>query len=510
MNNRRKFIKKSAGLAALAAVKPSSLTAAQPLAKYRTESLNERVDWLRKEEQAMRIEFFEPAVGAIPNPGMGISAYVHSDHMEPTQDVNNLLTLDKATFNRFAALPYNDNFYLRLEWRDVQKKKGKLDLPDDWKWTMEAAEKYGKRWSFRIMNFMPQSTSRNGLPDFLQGKFKMTPYWHREITYGKKPYYFPEYSNEYLDYWDELNYLLGEQFDNDPLLDFVDVSGYGLWGECHHYLALDDKEKHKGHLPQSPERTDYIVERLLKGHLKAYPKTPGALNMHFAEFEDGLKGLQEGQFWARRDSLMPGFSTQEAEIAQGLNPGCGMVWEAMVLRSDGTSSFPNDEDFEAEKESFLPGRYFDMAAHYVNIGFSPWVNIWAHENCSKTLNYISENVGYRIRPAIIWRRKLRGKTELVLGLRNDGSSQVPGTLSITATYSNQTKESAELSIGQPMPGKMHMIPIAIPDSVVANIKNTTVTLSMTIKMRGKIGDVQWAVKQKNKSQDNFNLIVQLQ
>jgi hypothetical protein len=502
MENRRNFIKNSLGVAAVTTIPAVWHTKGD-------ESPKQKVDWLRNDEKARRLEFFEPARGAVTNPGMGISAYVHSDHMEPNQRSNELLTLDKPTFDRFAGLPYNDNFYLRYEWRDVQKQKGKLSLPDDWKWTMEAVQKYGKRWSFRIMNFMPQSTSRNGLPEFLQGKFKMNPYWHKEITYGKEPYYYPEYSDEYLDYWDELNYLLGEQFDDDPLLDFVDVSGYGLWGEAHHYMAIDAKSPHGAYPLQSPERTEYIVKRILDGHLKAYPQTPGALNVHYAEFKYGLKAFQEGKFWSRRDSFMTSFKTIEAEIAQGLHPGCGMVWEPMSLGSDNKASFLNDEDFDAGKESFLPGRYFDLEAHYVNIGFSPWTNMWAHENCSKNLNYITENIGYRIRPAIIWRRKIKNKNELVLGLRNDGSSQVPGTLSITAKYSNNAEELIELPLGQPMPGRMHMVPISIPDSVNAISENARVTLSVKIKMRGKTGDVQWAVKKKNEQQDNFNLVVEL-
>jgi len=504
MQNRRNFLKKGLGAATVTMVQP--VLAAR---SNESEPPKQDVDWLRKEENARRIEFFEPARGAVKNPGMGISAYVHSDHMEPYQGSNDLKTLDKATFDRLAVLPYNDNFYLRLEWRDVQKKKGKLALPDDWKWTMDAVDKYDKRWSFRIMNFMPQSTSRNGLPEFLQGKFKMIPYHHKEITYGKPPYYYPEYSNDYLNYWDELNYLLGDAFDDDPRLEFIDVSGYGLWGECHHWHANKLGEPHFSHDPASPERTDYIVERILQGHLKAYPKTPGALNMHFAEFKAGLKAFQEGKFWARRDSFMESFSTHEAEIAQGLHDGCGMAWEAMVIREDGSTSFLNDEDFDANKESFLPGRYFDLAAHYVNIGFSPWTNIWAHENCGKTLNYITESIGYRIRPAIIWRRNLRNRNELVLGLRNDGSSQVPGTITITAEYANKAKEAVELPIGQPKPGRLELIPISIPDSVDPKSGNATATLSMKLKMHGKSGAVQWAVRKKNPQQDNYNLAVKL-
>jgi hypothetical protein len=456
------------------------------------------VDWLRKDEKAKRIAFFEPARGAVRNPGMGISAFVHSDHMEPKFDTNERLKLDKPTFDRFAALPYNDNLYLRYEWRDVQKDRGKLSLPDGWKWTLEAVEKLGKRWSFRIMNFMPQSTSRNGLPEFLQGKLKMIPYRHPEITYGQQPYYYPEYSDDYLKYWDELNFLLGESFDDHPLLDFVDVSGYGLWGEIHHQ---------RGFHPQSPERTAYIFNRLMEGHLKAYPKTPGALNNNFAELKDGLKAFQEGKFWSRRDSFATSYRTQEAAIQQGLHPGTGAVWEQMVVRPDNTATFPNDEEFDSDKPFLLPGRYFDIGAHFVGIGFNPWMNMWAHENCSRTLEYIAQNIGYRIRPAIIWKRQLRGREELVLGLRNDGCSAPPGTIRITADFSGQANEQIELPVGEPVPGKMQMYAIPMPASMWT--KQSEVSLSMQIMMKGKIANVQWAARKKSPQQDNNRLVVSL-
>lgn len=35
----------------------------------------------RGEEKAQYLGFFDPADGSVPNPGTGVSGYVHSDHM---------------------------------------------------------------------------------------------------------------------------------------------------------------------------------------------------------------------------------------------------------------------------------------------------------------------------------------------------------------------------------------------------------------------------------------------
>lgn len=56
---------------------------------------------------------------------------------------------------------------------------------------------------------------------------------------------------------------------------------------------------------------------------------------------------------------------------------------------------------------------------------------------------------------------------------------------------------------------MELIPISIPDSVDPKSGNATVTLSMKLKMHGKSGAVQWAVRKKDPQQDNYNLAVKL-
>jgi hypothetical protein len=223
----------------------------------------------RAHEDATYMAFFDPADGPVPNPGMGISGYVHSDHMYegyPGDDLEERkkqppLALDRATFNKLIELPYVDNLYLRYEWRDLQKQKGKLHLPDAWKWVLEASEKHGKRWSFRIMNCMKGSMTENSLPQFLQGKFKMIPYWNYPGKRGPNPKYFPEYSDAYLDYWGEFCMLLGEAFDDHPNMEYVDVSGYGFWGEFHHYVRYTPDGPQTNYFP---DKVDAVVDR--QGH----------------------------------------------------------------------------------------------------------------------------------------------------------------------------------------------------------------------------------------------------
>lgn len=83
-------------------------------------------------ERAIHLDYFDPAVGKVPNPGMGVQGYVYSDHMrfgytwaEIQPSVPHEMTpLDRKSLERMAASPHCDNLYYRCEWRDIQQEKG--------------------------------------------------------------------------------------------------------------------------------------------------------------------------------------------------------------------------------------------------------------------------------------------------------------------------------------------------------------------------------------------------
>ena len=180
---------------------------------------------------------FRPGRGQGANPGMGVQGYVYSDHMrfgytwaEIQPSVPHEMTpLDRKSLERMAASPHCDNLYYRCEWRDIQQEKGKLSLPKEFEWMLEACEKYNKTWSFRIMSSSVSLFTRQR-PGIHQRPCEMIPYWRR-LACRSGTRYFPEYSSEFLQYWNELNCLLGERFDKDPRLEFADVSGYAFGGK---------------------------------------------------------------------------------------------------------------------------------------------------------------------------------------------------------------------------------------------------------------------------------------
>ena len=134
---------------------------------------------------------------------------------------------------KLASLPFVDVLYIRCDWRDVQTSPGKLNLSPIFKLTFDAAKRHNLRVAFRIQmsntEFQPRQLA---LPDFLQ---KQIPLVKIGKTYGAKDDFVePRYDHpRFRSAFKELNELLVHEFDNNPIMEFVDLMMYGFWGEGH-------------------------------------------------------------------------------------------------------------------------------------------------------------------------------------------------------------------------------------------------------------------------------------
>ena len=127
----------------------------------------------------------------------------------------------------------------------------------------------------------------------------------------------------------------------------------------------------------------------------------------------------------------------------------------------------------------------------------------------ETYQMIEQQVGYRLRPSIVWRRRIRqGANEIVLGLRNDGCSAPPGQLTITARFPDGSESTALLPKGEPTPGALKMYALPLVGDAKKYGPDPTVHLSLEIQIKGKRLPVQWAVKN-GEAADPFVLKVPL-
>ena len=137
----------------------------------------------------------------------------------------------------------------------------------------------------------------------------------------------------------------------------------------------------------------------------------------------------------------------------------------------------------------------DIGSSYLGLGFNPWHAIETHEHHQDLLKRITRRVGYRIRPAVVWTVQAGpGKSSIALGLVNDGVAAPSGTLKVTAAFNAGPSLDITLPAGAPAPGPMQIFRAMLPEDF-ARYGNTSVSLTLSIRMVGKTYPVRWAVKE---------------
>ena len=87
-----------------------------------------------------------PTDDYVPNPGMGYQVYSYEEGGTPrVPDQSEAQAIEKL-----LRLPFCDMVYMRTDWRVIQQRPGRLDLPEMWKYSVKLAKELGKRISFRI------------------------------------------------------------------------------------------------------------------------------------------------------------------------------------------------------------------------------------------------------------------------------------------------------------------------------------------------------------------------
>ncbi|MEA2064007.1 MAG: hypothetical protein U9P14_09945 [Gemmatimonadota bacterium] len=390
---------------------------------------------------------------------------------------------------KLAQLPFMDILYIRCDWRNVQKAPGRLDLDPVWKLTLDAAKTYGLRVGFRVQlsspNFQPEKLS---LPGFLQGKVPLVNIGGKN-TRRKKDLLEPLYSHpEFLKAFRELNELLAAEFDNDPLVEFMDLMQYGFWGEGH-----------TGGCP-SPF-PDYLTaektfEEITRLQLETWKKVPLAVNTQPDSSGAGNRQVIDMTVraggWLRSDSIIHDEPIQ-IERLSGRPPWLAVVMEQGWRRDYNVDKIPVNREtgINAKEKSML---------HVLNLRANYW-SLWTeadglaryHERYPRGFTTLQRRMGYRVRPAWIWQREHMNVPELVIGFANDGVAGVPGVLRVTVSSLNgRFTKTGCLDAGRPYGGQVRQANFFLPESMYGQ----------KLKIRGELltngvaRPLQWACAEK--------------
>ncbi len=246
-----------------AAILPAFAAYADVPAPPVRERLNQGPFDIDQDQGWQTILFTTPSEKPLRNPGLGLVGYTWEEGGPSLAARAGRETLEQHV-ERLASLPFLDILYIRCDWRNVQKRAGKLDLDPVWALTFDAAKRHGLRVAFRIQlsntAFQPEQLA---LPEFLRSK---VPLVKIGAQYTEPRYDHPAFQNAFA----ELNDLLAAQFEGNPLVEWIDLMQYGFWGE--------------GHTSNFPNPfPDYVTaERtstaMTRRQLETWKKTPLAVN----------------------------------------------------------------------------------------------------------------------------------------------------------------------------------------------------------------------------------------
>ncbi|MBO9602801.1 MAG: twin-arginine translocation signal domain-containing protein [Novosphingobium sp.] len=430
-----------------------------------------------------------PSSEIVPNYGMGLTAYVSGDTGPPRLPGQSLA----RAIEDIVKLPFTQKVYLRPNWREVQSRPGRLDLPDWWHITFDLARQYGKRVGFRIMLENPDFPEP-GMPEFLMDKVPYVPLqgaWEgdpSQVRYRKK-HAMPRYDDPaYQAAFAELNGLLADQYDGSPDVEYMDTMMYGFWGEGHTWPF-------EGNVFPSKAIAEQTMLRMLDVQLSQWTKTPLVTNTQ-PDFNNVgnaamLDRTVRANNWIRSDTIF----IENTQIEALSNRPSWIAAVSEVPMTTGAPERLGIEDGVTLNEQVI--------AHVLAVGANYWsVWNWHDEAAAHVLSYydkypepidrIARRIGYRIYPAFVWPFERDGGAGVVIGLANDGVSSPPGVVRLTLSDAGGAiVASGCVDAGYPRPTGIRQAMLAWPD------KRDWVGLHLRaeLEVKGVRHPLRWACRQ---------------
>ena len=472
---RRRDLLTAGGLASLAAKAdvPTHLWAGHDFgpAPRPADRLNQGPFGIEQDDGWFTIATPTPSEEPVPNFGLGLVGYAWEEGGPSLAARAGRETLE-AHVDKMARLPFVDVLYIRCDWRDVQKRPGRLDLSPVWALTLDAAKRHGRRVAFRVMlsNTVGQP-EHLAMPDFVQEKVPVVKIGGI-TSYGNFDFREPRYDHpEFRKAFRDLTELLAAEFDGNPLIEWTDLMQFGFWGEGHTGGLRTPFPDYT-----TAERTMVEMTRL---QLESFRRAQVAVNTQPDISNVGNREVidmcMRAGCWLRSDSIL----VEEPEQIEAL--ANRPAWLAAILE-DGYFRRYDAADAAMLQTTML---------HTLDVGANYW-SLWTEaDNLSRhDFRRLREKMGYRIRPSWIWQRKRHGTNEIVVALVNDGVAGVPGILRLSLVAQDGAVIAAgSLDAGHPFGGRTRQASFLLPSS----LRQGTLYLKAELETKNGIRrPVRWA------------------
>lgn len=429
-----------------------------------------------------------PSKEIVPNYGMGLTVYIAGDLGPPKIKGESLA----KSMEDLVKMPFVQKIYIRPDWRQIQRRAGRLDFPDYWKITFDLARRYNKRVGFRIMLENPD-VPYLGVPEFLEKKIpyvKLRGEWKGDPSNPRyqKDHRMPRYDHpEYQVAFRELNALLADELNGNPLVEYMDTFMYGFWGEGHSWPF-------QGHIFPDDVVAERTFVQMFEMQLEFWTKTPLVTNTQPDYSRVGNSELVDrtvrSHNWLRTDTIF--IENMQIESLANRPPWTAAISEIGLRTLDRLTV---DEGVESNEN--IISHVIDLGANYFSIW--NWHNISArnildyYERYPKPLDHIARRIGYRVRPSWIWHFSKDEHPGLIIGFVNDGIAGVPGVLRVTVLSDDgSVNVSGCLDPGYPLPRGVRQALFMLP-------KGTDwkgLKLKAELEVKSERYPVNWACYQK--------------
>lgn len=425
----------------------------------------------------------------LKNVGMGLIAYV-IDEMGPPKVPGETLA---QSIEKLAQIPFAEKMYVRLNWKDLQKERGKLAPSEAWRLTFEMAAKYHKRIGFRVM-FQNPHIPDLALPDFVAKEVPRVTLGRTDKLGGTgnlKVQSIPRYASpEFQKYFKEFDDLLSSEYGDNSSIEYMDTYMYGFWGEGHTW-PFDN-----GDLLGDPVVTNETFMSMFRHQLSNWKKTPLATNTQPDYNNVGNDALIAETFrtnnWLRSDTIF--IEPQQIDQLSNRSPWMGATLE--VGMSDGKPENIREYHGQTHTDNEIQ-HVLDVGANYYSLW--NWHEISAdgilryYDKHPDAIDAIAKKIGYRIRPSWIWRIEKDGHDGLIFGFVNDGIAGVPGAVKLTLkTENSQTIQSGYLDPGFPTPSGVRQARMMLPKG----LDWKGLRLYAEINIKDQLFPIQWSCREK--------------
>ncbi len=357
---------------------------------------------------------YEASDEALNNPLTGNAVWADSDAVHPQQ---------------FSLV------YANITWKELEPEEGHYAFETlEEKYRFAQWKNLGKHLILRFVMDIPGDAPHCDLPEWLAGRIAGTSY---VISYGRG--WSPDYhAPELMAAHRKALKALGDRYDSDPFVAFVELGSLGHWGEWHVHESL-------GTLPDEATRNQYIQD-----YLDAFHETHLMMRRPFRSASENGMGLFNDAVGDNRATLLWLDWIENGGEYQG-------EADALSPMPDSWKTCPIGGELSTSKKVSKYLNDDQNLLHLLRLSHASWVgpNSFSEikeEKLQASLDHLLNSIGYRLR---VTRCSLE-QDLLTVEIRNDGIAPFyypwPVQVRMTDFDGNNTILESELDLREILPG----------------------------------------------------------